>query len=503
MRLALLIGNAAPRLILDALQSMSEPSALVSWAASEWSRSRLRDLFPSVEFVDHWDRLLTESLDGVLVCDVSPEILSAARQLAHRNVRLFILVEAASSPAKLFEFMPVWQEHPHQLIPLYLSGMEQASRLALQQFAERHLGSLWKLEFHRILQGTGSANPLCSLDAIDRMLLQDLHWICETTGFPQHVTMQFSGASESPAEVTILLGGNSTPEIRWTLRSHAGPEAWTLKLIGHDGELEFASQTGRPESLPLPVSMPSSGQPADILDSNEHSVDEARVRDLILQIQHGLSGAAPANTSSSEWLRLVQLAEIGAVAQRSRQRRRTLDVHFGEASERSQFKTQMTALGCGTLLWTMFGMISLLILGNVLDPRDREYRQSAAAGFVLHQEQFETGQSRLTTSGRDSLRQIVTGWSETSPVLILEESPREAAALNQMREQTVLQELTAGGVRNPQGRMVLRPLHGTWFETAMTLAWVLVFSPLVVVLLLQFLILLSRDPALPAGSRTS
>ncbi|MFM7832603.1 MAG: hypothetical protein ACKPJD_12475, partial [Planctomycetaceae bacterium] len=46
--------------------------------------------------------------------------------------------------------------------------------------------------------------------------------------------------------------------------------------------------------------------------------------------------------------------------------RRTVDVHFDAGTERSVFKSQMTALGCGVLTWLLLGMVAYLIAGQLL-----------------------------------------------------------------------------------------------------------------------------------------
>lgn len=485
MRLALLISDPLPLPVFQALRTLPEFSELLCWTADDGLRPRLREEFPSARFVDRWDALLTEPLDAVLICGVTNELQTAARHLAQRGLQLLVLIEATTGPARLFDFMTVWQEHPQLLIPVYLSGVEQAADFAFHQFQQQDCGTLWKLEFRRVMSSNGAENPLCSPERIDRTLLQDLHWICRHTGLPQHVTMQVSGPAGDPAEIIVLLGGAETPEVRWTLTSHLQePEHWSLELRGSAGVVSLASSD--------PVT-PEKERPAGTL-STKRSVDDGRTADLLRQLQQADQPAATDPATATAWLELIQLAEIGAVARRSLLRRRTLDAHFGEASERSQFKSQMTALGCGALLWTMFGMISLLVLGGLADPRDREYRQSAAAGFVFQQELFEHGHRTLTPVGHDRIRALAAQWSETTPVLIVEESSQVDTDVNRSREEAVVKELAVAGVQNPEQRLVLRPLRGEWFEIAMRAGWVLVFAPLAIVLLLQLLILASREP---------
>ena len=50
---------------------------------------------------------------------------------------------------------------------------------------------------------------------------------------------------------------------------------------------------------------------------------------------------------------------------KSLRRRRTIDVHFDGVSERSAFKTQMTAIGCGVLTYLLFGLVAFLVIATV------------------------------------------------------------------------------------------------------------------------------------------
>ena len=59
--------------------------------------------------------------------------------------------------------------------------------------------------------------------------------------------------------------------------------------------------------------------------------------------------------------------EMAAGLQKSLRRRRTVDVYFDGISERSAFKTQMTAIGCGVLTYVIFGMVGFLIMAKLTD----------------------------------------------------------------------------------------------------------------------------------------
>lgn len=57
--------------------------------------------------------------------------------------------------------------------------------------------------------------------------------------------------------------------------------------------------------------------------------------------------------------------ELSDAARKSLVKRRTVDVYFDSGSERSVFKSQMTAIGCGVLTWTLLGMVAFLIAAQM------------------------------------------------------------------------------------------------------------------------------------------
>ncbi len=69
----------------------------------------------------------------------------------------------------------------------------------------------------------------------------------------------------------------------------------------------------------------------------------------------------------SAWLDAASATlELCEATARSMRRRRTVDVHFDAGTERSVFKSQMTAFGCGVLTWLLLGMVAYLIAGQLL-----------------------------------------------------------------------------------------------------------------------------------------
>lgn len=481
MKLAAITSEPGIFPVLEAIRNREDMPLLTAWAESNSLRSAIQQAHPLVTLVPHWDALLVEqNVDAVIVAGVSSDVVSAARQLTLLGKPLLVVTDIASGPAKLFEYMPIWQDTPHLLCPLFSSGVSHAVAAVRAETTRATRDPLWKIEFTREIGPVAKSEPGLDLIVIDRFLLQDLDWITSLTGLHSRVTMLTSGQdAQRPVEAIVTLQGEGLAEVRWTVRTSASPPGWELRL--HDAA---GSTTIRAAEHQPPV-MVRNGTSQTLLAGDP----------LLLDLEQQLNAFAAARMSGGparSWTDVIRFAELGAAARRSLGRRRTIDVHFEEASERSQFKSQMAAAGCGALLWTMFGAIFLLIAAGLFDPRDREYRASRAAGFVLPDSDFAQGSTALTPAGMAHLDRVAMRWSSVSPVLLVESAVPPNPELDQQRRELVDQRLIEQGVREPQSRVQVRSFPGRWFERMMVVGWIVVFCPLGIMLLLQLFIFASR-----------
>jgi len=495
MRLAALISDPCAFPVLSAIREIQELELVAVWSATSQLASQVQgefssDLLPA-QLLVHWDTLLQCELDGVVVAGTSEEVLSAARQLFQRGVRLLVVAESEGGPAKIFEFMPLWQEFPERVSPLFGSGVQVASQL-LKRELDSHSDACWRVDFERTLTADSLRPEGLTQQVADQVLLLDLKWLCDLLGHPDHVQMQRSETGGVAVEYVARLGRRGVFEVHWKLRTHPGPTDWRLTLKGQQRDVVARCEENRlsTEFSPAATStwlndQRAGGDASEILCLLKADV---RVADLVQQLRQWIAGL----DQSSNWSEVLRYGEIGAAARRSLLRRRTIDVHFEEASERNQFKSQMAALGCGALLWTMFGMVFLFSFAGLLDPRDREYRQAVAAGFIMSPGDFQVGTQELTEAGKGRLGTITKSWSSTTPVLVVEAQGDPGSELNQLRRSTVLRSLEDVQVRDGAQRTELRPVQGRWFEQMMRVGWVIVFLPLGITLLLQLLIVVTR-----------
>ena len=180
-------------------------------------------------------------------------------------------------------------------------------------------------------------------------------------------------------------------------------------------------------------------------------------------------------------------------ARRSLVRRRTVELQFESTSERSQFKTHMTTVGCGLLMYTMFGLMGLLFVGRMFDPRDTQQKQSEVAGFVLTDDHFQgslaVGEgAELSSFGQEALTGIIENYQRRSATILIAGEPVPADSLGHQRRTVVVRELTGAKLQDVEVRTLVRPLRGIWFKRGMVAAWVVLFLPLGIFLAIQALI---------------
>lgn len=302
----------------------------------------------------------------------------------------------------------------------------------------------------------------------------------------QHSTMR---GEDQIQETTVRLeaepaDSSRIPEVLWALSRGMSESQWTLRL-SHEEDV---------------VTIRASSRISDAADSHvpTHSLEDGVKTEILDQLQ-GILSRLRDGVPLRSMEEVTRLGEFGAAAKRSRQRRRTIVVQHEDSSERSQFKSQMAAFGCGALLWTIFGSVAMLVLAASIDPRDGEQRLSEAAGYILSQAEFQDDSWKLSDEGKETLRVIASSWSATSPVLIIEKSAANPD-LDRQREQTVVAELRDMGVRMMESRIAVRELHGRWFRPFVLSGWAIVFAPIGIALGAQALILVARTEGDGRGS---
>ncbi len=196
-----------------------------------------------------------------------------------------------------------------------------------------------------------------------------------------------------------------------------------------------------------------------------------------------------------DWADLTRDFEVLDAVRRSLARRRTIDLHFETTSERSLFKTQMTAIGCGVLLLTLFAFVLVLFLGSVLDTRGPVERGAEQADTIFYREEFTAGQAQLSPSGQKHWDRIEDQKRDPAIPILVEETDEQKLSAD--RRDRLIAKLQREGIPNGRQRVEVYALEGPWLAAAMKIARILVFFPLFVFLGLQVLLFITRPAQSP------
>ncbi|MFO1095967.1 MAG: hypothetical protein U0992_22075 [Planctomycetaceae bacterium] len=269
------------------------------------------------------------------------------------------------------------------------------------------------------------------------------------------------------AMLSVTLAGDGLPEATWRLSVGNGRRP---------SRLTFTCKGRRIAQRGPVAQMPADGQPAD-----------AGLRWLEI-VEQRLSPSSDV----PRWSEVIRAFDIVDAARRSIRRKRTIEIGSEAISEVRQFKSLMTAAGCGVLTYTLFGVIAALLIGAVADPRDAAQRRAAAAGFIVRADEFVADSANLTQEGAAHVEEIAPRLWQTTADVIIEPAVPGNAAVDGARQSTVEHALETADAAKVAGRVVIRPLTGDWFEHAMLGVWAIVFAPLVILLALQLLGLAAR-----------
>jgi hypothetical protein len=440
---------------------------------------------------DAWKLIVERSdVDAVLVDGDDPQTLKSARELAARGKPLVVRVRETLPPEFVAELSLYATESPQSVNPWFdyrqgLLGHQQWDSLQ-KWVASAPVGRITGIQIDRDLCDDAAFRSDVFLTSL---LLTDIDMLRMIGGDYSQVTLLRTGnKNDSFTGQTLQLAGPDRPDATCHYRRADVSRGLRLRIDGmqtsaevhvEDDELVWSVGGGEVDR----------SQPPE-LDDAVRSAQQQRL------LEH-LDSLWTQPQEIPRWNDLARLFEIAEAMQRSLRRRRTIDLQFDTTSERSQFKTHMATIGCGVIVWTMLGIIGLLLAGAVLDPRDGMQRQAEAAGFVLRGEAFESDGATLTPAGREHVEQISTGIGLNDAVVYIESGAPDGdlAPLDEQRRIEVWSQLSAAGADDPS-RVVVRPLRGEWFARMMQLARVLVFAPVALFLLFQLLLLITR-PAIP------
>ena len=409
-------------------------------------------------------------VDLVLASGRVPSLATATRELVRRGLAVWLIPEAVLGSDFVYAQIPLDEEFPDRLQAVWPLRQSPAVVELKRRLASGDLGAVLHLQMERI----GSDGSSFTAATVDAAWLHDADLLRSLAGGDyRRVTAIHSGLSaQGISTASVGLSGEAVPDAMWAYRGGTAERA------------ELTVTTERGASVLL-----WEGNEAPTLTINCHAVELPLRESPILPASN--TDRLPVGVTP--WSEAVRAFDLLDAARRSLVRRRTVELQFESTSERSQFKTHMTTVGCGLLLYTMFGLIGLLFVGRMFDPRDTQQKESEVAGFVLTDAAFQLVFDdpefhQLTPAGQETLAGIIDNYQRRSATILIEGEPQPENSLGNQRRQLVIHELTTAQRKDVQIRTLVRPLKGVWFKRGMVLGWVVLFLPLGIFLAIQLLI---------------
>ncbi|MFV0441974.1 MAG: hypothetical protein ACK5Q5_00230 [Planctomycetaceae bacterium] len=419
------------------------------------------------------------------------DVLKAAR-LVGESMPLLVLPDAVAAGAIAYGLLPD-AEDGRVLTPGWSLRCDPAVQDYLKRFIRGELGDLQVVQFEREVDCRAEPQPQrLTTDVVNHWYFQDVDLLRLVGGdFVRVTAVPLAPDAQGCRRMTITLGTDGTAETVWSLLP-GDRHDWKLTISGTRGTAELR-QSGL-----NPVELVVGGVRQNTVGPDGR---EAVLRSLL---QPGKSvgnvtgpsaeGVFPETLAVPVWSDFVRAADLLEGYQRSLRRRRTIDLHLDSHSERSQFKTQMTTIGCGILTWAFLGTCLGLIVGGAFDPRDSTERRAAAAGTIVWETDFTAGGTTLSEAASASLLQQAA-MDGAEAIVLIEQQGNPGLSRVDSDRLTAVEELMHSSPETKRAQLTVRPLAGGWFRLAMLGIWLAAFLPLGIFLALQLLLMATRPAA--------
>lgn len=369
----------------------SSDHSLVSAALTDAIAQPLLELSPSLRLVESWEDLLAEQgIEAAIVCGSSPTVLEGAKQLAAGRIPLLVVPHANQGAEFAYELLLIQDDTNVVLVPAFPLGLQHDVRLLMEDIATGRFG---RVLFMKMERSIATANRVVTNARTDVELLHDADLLRrlgqaaaqveEDTSADDsridvdQVTALLSGVTDSGYPTgTVTLAGARVPEATWVVNAVADEipadaksvskqtSRWKLEVKGEQRSVVL-SGTNRCDGLEL-----ESQPPIDAFsDSSSKSNADVDAKSAELRFLDNFADkvAERAGEPVPAWNDLIRVFEVIDARHRSVRRRRTIDLYYESTSERNQFKTQMTAIGCGVMTLTLFGLVAYLVIASIAD----------------------------------------------------------------------------------------------------------------------------------------
>lgn len=312
--------------------------------------------FAGVTCSDRWEDLLAaHNVDAVIVGGAATAVWEGARQLASAGTPLLVFPTVTGGPAILYELSLIRDDQQGVLFPCWPHRYDPEMLRLRQLLQSVDRPAISYLHWERTV-ALGSSRDIPNA-VIEEELLRAadvLHFLFGPAD--QVTTLRTGGTATGALLQSVVLSGRAIPESTWAIKSaETSSSRLTLQTDRGPWSLDWDAMHS---CWQLSNGAASPPKPAD---------GGVGGMDLLAEF----ADAVARRNTASDWTNVLHAAEIVDAAQRSLDRRRTIDLHHEMLSERAIFKTQMAAMGCGVLMLTLLLMLCYLAVAGTVPLDDR------------------------------------------------------------------------------------------------------------------------------------
>ena len=297
---------------------------------------------------------LSQGVTAVLLAlDDCEQILNLTRSASQSERCVIVLVPATASTAFSFELHLLLDESPCSVVPL-IGRMSlpdlPVDQAVLAESADEH----WYAQVLQISIQTSIKHV--SAPALRQMIVQLLD-LPGALGlrYSQLTAIESTAPSGALISRSITLGSSAMSE-------QMLPPA-TITLMADSSEILNTAGAQETTEVVTGLAQPSAMK-IKKLDGSQLEFTTSGSANWLARIEWLCQN----RDRCTEWMEAFSTSmELADAMDKSLRRRRTVDVYFDSGSERGVFKSQMTAIGCAVLSWTLFGMVAFLVIAQVAD----------------------------------------------------------------------------------------------------------------------------------------
>lgn len=486
MKFALLGWNSKIVPLLRAISADSRHSFTIATEIPNDSLAELLAAAPGIRVLQTWEELLVDTpADVTLIAGDSENVQAGAKQLAADGRTLALFPQASQGSAFIYELTLTHDDNKVVLLP--------ASRLAVHPLVAKlheliQRGDLGHVVLQRVersvavdTQQSGRQRSGLTRDKVDGALFNDVPLLRFLGGNYNRITAVHSGSEETGITLaTVTLSGNDLAEATWTART--GQPFWKLEVTGSAGSATLELLDDGAGTL----TVNSSG--SDSESGSTLTEDGSRIGASQLEaLEHSLEDSA------KHWAEMTRAFETVEATHTSLRRRRTIDLFFETTSERSIFKSQMTAVGCGLIMLTLFGLVAFLLLGAFVDSSSRLQRNAEADNRVVRDSEFIAGTAQLNKTGLKHVSEISREVQQSAEtIFVMPDSDASDDAVNEGRIVSVINALVEAGHSDSAAFVKLASVPHAATQLLLKVLRFLWIAPLLLFLILQSLLFVTR-----------